>query len=143
MSTLRVFKSTIPSVNFIFPNGKPAIFQQGRYYTDNTEDIATLDKEIKDGHPHIYIDNEEMTIESEMLNPVNAMKAKVLGTLSRDELIAALQAKEADAINPSNDMGSSEQLQVKPASTQDIASAAAGGSGASLTSRLTNLGKKA
>lgn len=139
MSTLRVFKSTIPSVNFILPNGKPIIFQQGVYYTDNEQDISHLDYEIKQGHPHIYVDPEMREIDSEMLDPVKAMQKKVLGRMTREELLAALAEVDANAIDPSNDRGTSDQSPVKPANTQDIAPAAAGGSGSSVTARLANL----
>jgi hypothetical protein len=139
MSTLRVYKATMPSVNFIMPNGKPVIFVNSVYYTDNEQEIATLDYEIKQGHPHIFIDSTQKEIESEDLNPMVALKKGVVAQMTREELVAALQAKEAAAIDPSNDMGTSDQSSVKPASTQDVAPAAAGGSGASLTASLKNL----
>lgn len=139
MSTLRVYRSTIPSVNVIMPNGKPLIFQNGYFYTDNEQDIAYLDYEIKLGHPHIYINPDQVEIQSEDLDPVNALKKGVVAKMTREELVAALQAKEAEAINPANDLGKSDQSSVKPASTQDIAPAAAGGSGVALTARLANL----
>ena len=139
MSTLRVYRATMPSVNFIMPNGKPIIFQQGVYYTDKQNEIDTLDFEIKQGHPHIFVDPTNAEIASEDLDPVVAMKKKVLGMMTREQLLDALKAREAEVVNPSNDLGESDQSAVKPASTQDIAPAAAGGSGSSVTARLTNL----
>ena len=130
MSTLRVYRATMPSVNFIMPNGKPIIFQQGVYYTDKQNEIDTLDFEIKQGHPHIFVDPTNAEIASEDLDPVVAMKKKVLGMMTREQLLDALKAREAEVVNPSNDLGESDQSAVKPASTQDIAPAAAGGPGA-------------
>jgi hypothetical protein len=134
MTTLHIFKSTLPSVNYIFGNGKPAVFQQGRYLTDQEEEVATLQYEIKKGHPHIFQDPAELTVESDMLDPMVALKAKV-----REQVLAELAEEAARAIDPKRDMGTSNQSQVKPASTKDIAVAAAGGSGAALVSSLANI----
>ena len=139
MTTLHIYKSTIPNVNFSFGNGKPAIFQQGRYHTNVDWEIAALDYEIAQGHPHIYKDPAELKVESEMLDPMNALKAKM-----RAEILAEMQAASAQANDPSNDRGTSSQDAVKPASTIDVAPAALGGSGVQLAARLANLtgGKK-
>lgn len=120
MTTLRVFKSTIPSVNFIFANGKPAIFQQGVFRTEVDWEIAALEAEIKNGHPHIYIDEAEREIDSELVDPINALRARIIS-----EYLAAQEA----AVNPANDMGSTTQESLKPANSQDVAAAAAGGDG--------------
>ncbi len=131
MTTLRVFKSTIPSVNFIFANGKPAIFQQGVFRTAVDWEIAVLEAEIAAGHPHIYIDEAEREIDSELVDPMNALRAKIIG-----EYLAAQEA----AVNPANDMGSTTQESLKPANSQDVAAAAAGGDGSQTTaSRLAML----
>ena len=61
---LRVFKSTMPSVNFIFGNGKPAIFIAGVYRTNIDWEISALDYEVSSGHPHIFIDPEEKEVMS-------------------------------------------------------------------------------
>lgn len=130
MTTLRVFKSTLPSVNFIFGNGKPAIFQQGVYRTNVEWEIVELEKEIAAGHPHIYIDQNEREIDSEMVDPMNALRAKIIA-----EFVAAQEA----ALNPANDMGSTEQQTVKPANSMDIAAGAAGGDGNSTSARLMKI----
>lgn len=130
MATLRVFKCTIPSVNFIFANGKAAIFQYGVYRTNMEWEISELEKEIAAGHPHIYIDAAEREIDSEMVDPMNALRAKIIA-----EYVAAQEA----AIDPSNDMGTTEQQSVKPANSMDIAAGAAGGDGNSTSARLVKL----
>lgn len=133
MTTLRVFKSTIPSVNFIFANGKPAIFQQGVYRTDVDWEIAELEKEVLARHPHIYIDEKEREIDSEMVDPMNALRAKI---------IADYLASEQAATNLSNDMGATLQEPLKPASSRDVAVAAAGGEGTAMSARLMTVSKK-
>ena len=132
MTTLRVFKSTIPSVNYIFSNGKPAIFQQGVYRTNVEWEIKELEKEISNGHPHLFIDEAEREIDSEMVDPMNALRAKI---------IAEYVEAQNKAVNPANDMGSTEQKPLKPANSRDVAEAALGGDGAQLAARLLNVKK--
>ena len=121
MTTLSVFKATIPSINFIFSNGKPAIFVSGVYRTEVDWEIKELQKEISSGHPHIYIDPQETTIESDMVDPMNALRAKIIA-----EYVAKEKAAAGDT---SRDMGISIQQPIKPANTLDISDAAMGGSG--------------
>lgn len=134
MSTLRVFKSTIPSINYIFKNGKPAIFQVGVFRTDIEWEIKELEAEIAAGHPHIYIDEKEREIDSEMVDPMNALRAKI---------IAEFLEQQKKATDPNNDMGTSDQSPVKPANSTDVAAAAAGGDGnqSPVTARLMSLKK--
>lgn len=134
MATLRVFKSTIPSVNYIFGNGKSAIFVNGVFRTDIEAEIQSLEYEVAQHHPHIYIDEKEREIDSALIDPMNAMKAKI---------IAEYLANQAAATSMSNDRGTSDQSGARPANTNDVASAAAGGSGAQLRATLANLVKKA
>ena len=130
MTTLTVFKSTVPSITFIFANGKPAHFVQGTYRTAVDWEISALTAEVTQGHPHLFIDAAEKTIESDMIDPMNALRAKI---------IADYLEEQARALNPSNNPGDSEQGSVKPASTRDIADAAMGGSGVQVTSKLATL----
>jgi hypothetical protein len=135
MAILKLYKSTIPSINFILGNGKPCIFINGRFATDVDSEISALDYEIKLGHPHIRVDDAEPTIDSDMVDPMEVLRAKM-----RAEIIAEMAA----ATNPDNDMGTSTQSSLKPASSSDIAPAAIGGSGAGLAARLmsvSSLGK--
>jgi len=133
MSLLRVYKATLPSVNYIFRNGKPAIFVQGKFATGVADEIAELDDEIAKGHPIIYVDAAEREIDSEAVDPLAALRAKI---------IAEYKASEAAAIDPTNDMGTSTQGALTPASTADIAVAAEGGSGVGLAARLMSVTKK-
>lgn len=117
---LQVFKSTIPFMNFIFPNGKPAIFQNGVFRTSNENEAQHLDYEISQGHPHIYRDAQEKEVMSNEVDPISVLRKKII-----DEYKAQLEA----ATNPANDMGNSQQGPVKPANSSDVAAAAAGGNG--------------
>jgi hypothetical protein len=130
MAILKLYKSTIPSINFILGNGKPCIFVNGRFATDIESEISALDYEIKLGHPHIRVDDAEPTIDSDMVDPMEVLRAKM-----RAEIIAEMAA----ATNPDNDMGTSTPGVLKPANSTDVAPAVAGGSGAGLAARLLNL----
>lgn len=132
MSTLRVFKATLPSVNYIFKNGKPAIFVQGKFCTDVPAEIAELDEEVANHHPIIFIDSAEREVDSAAVDPISAL---------REKIIAEYKASMATATSPDNDMGESVQGALKPASTQDVVEAAAGGSGAGLAARILKVGK--
>jgi hypothetical protein len=126
---LSVFKATLPSVNYIFKNGKPAIFVSGRYTTSVEAEIKELNEEVAAGHPHISIDPNEREISSELVDPIAALRHKI---------IAEYKATELSATNPSNDMGQSIQGALIPGNTTNIAEAAAGGNGQN-TSALTFL----
>lgn len=128
-----IFKARIPSVNYIFKNGKPAIFIQGKFTTTVQSEIDELNAEIEANHPHIYIDENEATIDANLVNPIEAL---------REQIKAELMAEMAAATNPANDMGTTTQEPLKPASSQDIAQAAVGGSGEGLAARLMSLKTK-
>jgi hypothetical protein len=114
-------------MNYIFKNGKPATFVSGRFITDIPSEIAELDEEVAAKHPFIFIDPAEKEIDSEKLDPMAGL---------RERIIAEYLARQAEVTNPTNDMGSTKQEPLKPASTLDIAQAAEGGSGAGLAARL-------
>jgi hypothetical protein len=134
MSLVHVFKSTMPSINYIFKNGKAAPFVGGIFTTDVQSEIDELEAEVLNRHPHIYIDEAQKIVQSEMLDPLNALRAKFF------EEFQKLQAEKT--MDPNADMGTSESQPVKPASSVDIAPAAAGGSGTALGSRLAMLKAK-
>jgi hypothetical protein len=133
MSQFAVFKSTIPSINYIFGNGKPAIFVQGRFCTDIPAEISELEYEVKLGHPHIFIDPNDAVADSAVLDPIAGLREKIIA-----EYLAAAEK----ANDPANDMGSTVQEPLKPTNSQDIATAAAGGSGTGLAARLLNISAK-
>jgi len=133
MATATIFKASLPSVNYIFKNGKPAIFVAGKFATAVPAEIAELKAEIESGHPHIYIDEKEAEIDASKIDPIQALRATIE---------AEIRAQMAAATSLDNDMGSTAQDPLKPASSQDIAQAAGGGSGAGLSARLMSATKK-
>ena len=130
----RLYKSTIKFNNIVFPNGHVAHFKGGMFVTDNQYQIDYLDSQIaQNGFGGvIYIDPKARTITAEQENPMLALKRK---------FYEEFQAEKAAQMNPSNDMGSSEQGKLNPASTTDIAPVALGGDGAaSLRAAVTGRG---
>lgn len=120
----RLYKSTIKFNNVIFPNGHVAHFKGGMFATDNPAYIAYLDKEIAENGfgGIIYIDPNATTITAEQENPMLAL---------RKRFFEEFQAEQAGFLNPNNDMGTSEQGKLNPASTTDIAPVALGGDASS------------
>lgn len=119
----RLYKSTIKFNNIVFPNGHVAHFKGGMFVTDNPAHIDYLDAQIaQNGFGGIiYIDQNARTITAEQENPMLALRRK---------FYEEFQAEKAAQMNPGNDMGTSEQGKLNPASTTDIAPVALGGDGA-------------
>lgn len=109
---LRVFKCSLPSTNYVFKNGKPAVFQNNRFCTANPAEIAELQAEIDAGHPHLYIDQNEVEIEARLVNPVEAMK---------DRIIREYLEEQAKQLNQAANVSTSAQVPVTPASSVDVA----------------------
>jgi hypothetical protein len=120
----RLYKSTIPFNNIIYPNGHVAHFKGGMYATDDPTYIEYLDAQIaRNGFGGVvYIDQNARTITAEQENPMLALRRK---------LFAEFEAERAAKMNPANDMGNSDQGKLKPASTTDIAPVALGGDASS------------
>jgi hypothetical protein len=113
MALLAIFKSRIPSVNVVLPNGKALAFKEGVYRTADPYEVAYLEYEVKQNHPHIYIDEAEQVIDEALLDPMAALEAKF-----REKFLAEQAAAGMTISN-------SDQSPVVPASTEDVASVAA------------------
>lgn len=123
MSIRKIFKCYIPSCSYFFKNGKQAAFLNGQYTTDNQQEISELMAEVGEigkhssKHPHIYVDADEQEIDSDALSPLEELKRK-----AREEVLAEMAA----ASNATNDMGTSIQGKLIPASSKDVEATAAG-----------------
>lgn len=126
----RLYWGTMPFMNYIFAKGKVAVFRHHRYATNVPAEIDELDKEVANGHPHIYVKKEMMFLTEEMEDPMKALRAK---------FFAEFQAQQAAFVNPANDMGKTSQEPIRPQSTTDIASVAAGGDATQTAAKLVAL----
>ncbi len=100
MTIKKIFKSQMPSCNYVFRNGVVAHFINGKYATDQETEIAEITAEITARHPHLYVDANESEIDSEALSPMEIIKQKA---------VAEYIANMAAATNPANDRGTSEK----------------------------------
>ena len=130
MTDAKLYKATLPSINYIFKNGKPAIFVRGRFSTNIRAEIAELDAEIAAGHPHLFVDKDEPIVAEPTTN-------EMLAGL-RAQWEAEFRAKMAEANQLSNDRGTSEVTKLVPGSTVDVAAAIAN-SGTDMAAKLINL----
>lgn len=130
MTDAKLYKATLPSINYIFKNGKPAIFVRGRFSTNIAAEIAELDAEIAAGHPHLFVDKDEPIVAEPTTN-------EMLAGL-RAQWEAEFRAKMAEANQLSNDRGTSEVTKLVPGSTVDVAAAIAN-SGTDMAAKLINL----
>jgi hypothetical protein len=130
----KLYKSTAPSIKYIFKNGNVAIFIRGCYATSDETEIKELDADLA-YIQEIYFDEKEPIMTPEREDPIAALKARL-----REEILAEEAAKIAKATNPENDFGNYESGKVNAASTSDIAPVAAGGN--AVQSRLATLMKK-
>lgn len=123
---MNIYFCTVPHSRYVFRDGAVATFTSGRFLTDNPSQIAELDWEIKNRHPTIWVDKDNLTIDPKMLDPMEVMKAKIIAEYLEDQRLAA-------TLNPNNDMGNNERASnLNVANSRTIAPLAAGGSGVSL-----------
>lgn len=127
---LHVYWGTLPSINYIFPNGKPAIFVNNRFTTNIPYEIEHLDNEIKMGHPHIYKKPGEETMDAKYLDPMEAVRERIIADAIAMGLVTA---------NVDRDMGTSDQTQKLNVQTSTDVAAASAGHGNSSNARLLDL----
>ena len=113
-----LFKTRMASCNYVFPNGKVAIFVNHMYFTDSPYEIEQLNKEIELGHKELHVDPNEITVSEDRSNPVAALRRRIA-----EEERAKIMAELAEG----RDFGKSDQSVFTPASTSTIAPVTAGG----------------
>jgi hypothetical protein len=115
---LHIYSNRLPSCHYVFKDGSQATFVNGVYKTANPYEIEQLDKEVRAGHPHIFIDKRVPHVISAKLDadPMAALRAQI-----RAEILAESAPTQ---------MGNNRVMDgnsLKPASTADVAVATAGG----------------
>lgn len=83
MTIGKVFKSTIPSMNYVFKDGTSIAFLGGKivldiekYSQELLEEVQTIGRH-KSKHQYIFIDENEQEIDSEGLSPLEELKAQL------------------------------------------------------------------
>jgi hypothetical protein len=98
--TFNQYFSTRPKLSITMPQGGRIYFVAGHYATDNEDEITFLDEQIRAKHPMIYVKATEKTVTSEQLDPMAAIRKKI---------IEEHEAKKAEQADPNRNMGSSIQ----------------------------------
>lgn len=89
MAIQKLFKSRMPSCQYFFKDGSRADFVSGRFSTDDAEKISELELELTKNHPHIYIDDNEVEVDTAKQDPLEHLRTKFIA-----EYLAAQNAKE-------------------------------------------------
>lgn len=100
MPMLKLYKSRLMSSKVIFTTGKELLFVNGRYPTDDEDEIKFLDAEIRNRHPHIYIDEKEKQVDSDRLDPLEEIKRRAV-----EEYLE----KQKEMSTSNRDMGTTDQ----------------------------------
>lgn len=117
-TVMAVFRNTLPNSRMHFKNGKEIIFLNGEFLTNNKAEIDELMEEIQAGNPHLYIDPKRAVVDTKFVDPVAAIREKLLKELrEQGKLIEGGAA----------DYGTSDQnLKLNAGNTRDVASAMSG-----------------
>ena len=82
MAMLKIYKSRLPRICYVFEDGTTAIFAprtnhtQGHYLTGDPAKIKELDR-VCDKHPHMYIDSDEVEIDEADADPAVAFRNQI------------------------------------------------------------------
>lgn len=91
-----VYYNTLGNCRYTFKSGKDLHFLGGKAHTNIQAEIDELNAEVEAGHPHIYVDADNLTEDMTKVDPMEAIKAKV-----REELLAEM----AITLDKTNDRG--------------------------------------
>lgn len=109
MSVKAIFKSNLPSFNYMFKNGMAAIFIGGRFDTEIDWQIKELAAEVgeigvhKSRHPYIFVDENESEIDTEAPTPMELIRIQ-----ARKEAREELLEEQARALNAADNVSTSE-----------------------------------
>lgn len=110
------YKSSVPSIQYIFKDGRPAWFIDGLYKTSDSKKIEELDAEIKLGHPYFsHAAKEESTAVLDENDIVGSMRERI-----RQQIIEEEKAKVRAASDKARDMGNyTPPASINPVSSND------------------------
>jgi molecular chaperone GrpE (heat shock protein) len=111
MSLKNIYKSRLVASVYVTRNGKPLHFIDGKHITDNQEDIAELEMEIKRGSQEfsIYVDPAESQVDTSLqdaiaqatreaaLKVIADFEAAKLAASSKSDQTAMVPAQQASS----------------------------------------------
>lgn len=117
--TFSVYKSSMQSHKIITPGGKVLHIVDYKHITDNEEDIAFLDAEIKAGFPYL---RKLSDVEVKEADPMSGLRAKIAEE-ERAKILAEVEAGEAKKVADADvkTAGTVTAAQGKNVKTSDVA----------------------
>ena len=88
--------STRPIISITMPSSKRIKFVGGMYVTDKEDEIEFLNAEIKFGNAMLFVKKDQLTVDSEALDPLAAVKKRAI-----EEYLE----NQKRAMDPNRDMG--------------------------------------
>lgn len=113
MAVNAIFKSNVPSFNFMFKNGMAAVFINGRFETSVEWQVKELLSEVgevgkyKSTHPYIFVDEDEAVIDTNAPSPMEQVRIKAREE-ARQELLAEQAAERARAMDMSSNVSTTK-----------------------------------
>jgi hypothetical protein len=117
-----VFYHAIPSCRMVTETGRVLTFADFRHITDVEEDIEFLQKELANNNPFLSIKKGEEIMTSSQLDPMKALRAKIIAEYEAEQTTAAMARAAGQLPNG----GSSEAQKLVPGSTSTSGVTAAG-----------------
>jgi hypothetical protein len=108
--------SSRPRISITMTDGRRIAFVGGQYVTDNADEIAFLDEQIRAKHQMIFVKPDHLQVTQEQLDPLASVKKKAV------EEYLKQQAEQQD---PTRNFGKTTQDMVMQTS-QSIATISAG-----------------
>lgn len=126
-SIKKVFKSHVPSVNYVTQKGRTCIFTEGRFLTDNLEEIEELTKMVSDkSNPYIYIDPDDSEVDTTVQDRIRAAQieatTKVLEEINREKQASGTQVNPA-SLSQASTLASQAKATMTPAQLLGIGGA--------------------
>lgn len=116
-TVMALFTNSMGNCRYTFKNGKDAVFMNGRYLTNNEDEVKELMEECKTS-PFISINPDEPMVETKFIDPMEAIRAQV---------IAQYKAEQAAIAAATGDYGSTDQeTKLTVGTTKDVGGAASG-----------------
>lgn len=100
MATVTLFKNRFGAVNVSTPKGEVLKFAAGRYFTTNKKHEEFLKSLAETGESGVFIDKNEPTVDTENLDPMAAIKAKMRAEI--EEEIRSGKVNKAAPVTPGN-----------------------------------------
>jgi hypothetical protein len=94
MAILKKFKAHIKSCSYFSSKGMQVAFINGEFITGNEDLITELEAEVKNGHPHIYVDANDAEVDTEALSPLEVIRQQAYEQAKEDLLRQMMENRD-------------------------------------------------